>query len=121
MSTPTHRDPRTVTLNVCSRDESKRRFLRAFEGEEQGAFISFDSLDVLFEVLTKERWALLASMTGAGPMTTAALAERLGRDVDAVRQDIEVLLNAGLLHATQTGQVLFPFDAVHVDFLLSAA
>ncbi|MCP4578816.1 MAG: transcriptional regulator, partial [Deltaproteobacteria bacterium] len=42
-------------------------------------------------------------------------------DVKAVHGDIHVLLNAGILQKTKKGQIEFPFDAVHVDFMLQAA
>ena len=111
---------RTVTLIVSSREKMNRRFLRAFEGESQGTFISFESPALLFKVLTGKRWELLKSMTGAGPMTIREAARRLGRDVKAVHSDVHALLNAGILQKTDNGRIDFPFDAVHVDFMLKA-
>jgi len=112
---------RTVTLEVSSRDRVNERFLRAFEGEEQGEFISFDSPQLLFKVLSGKRWDLLKVMTGAGPMTIRETARRMERDVKAVHGDVKALLAAGLLRKTEKGQILFPFDAVHVNFMLRAA
>ncbi len=60
-------------------------------------------------------------MTGAGPMTIREAARRLGRDVKAVHGDVHALLNAGILQKTDKGQIVLPFDAVHVDFMLQAA
>jgi predicted transcriptional regulator len=77
--------------------------LRAFEGEEQGALLSFDSPALLFRVLTPRRWELLAAMTGAGPMSIREAARRLGRDVKAVHGDAKALLDAGLLRKTEDG------------------
>jgi hypothetical protein len=31
------------------------------------------------------------------------------------------LLNCGILSRTDDGQIVFPFDQVHVDFMLAAA
>ena len=112
---------RTVTLEVSSRKKSSRRFLRAFEGEAQGAFISFESPALLFKVLSGKRWDLLKEMTGAGPMTIREAARRLGRDVKGVHGDVHVLLNTGILQKTDVGLIVFPFDAVHVNFMLKAA
>lgn len=111
---------RTVTLIVSSREKMNRRFLRAFEGESQGEFISFESPALLFKVLTGKRWELLKAMTGAGPITIREAARRLGRDVKAVHNDAHALLNAGILQKTYNGRIDFPFDAVHVDFMLKA-
>ena len=112
---------RTLTLQVCSRDEVKRRFIHAMDGEVHGAFVSFESPTILFKVLTRKRWELLASLTGAGPMSIREAARRVERDVKAVHGDVTALLNAGILRKTEAGQIVFPFDAVHVDFLLRAA
>lgn len=112
---------RTVTLVVSSRERTTRRFLRAFEGERQEAVISFESPALLFKVLTGKRWELLKLMTGAGPMTIREVARRLGRDVKAVHTDVQVLLKTGILQKTDNGRIDFPFDVVHVDFVLQAA
>jgi predicted transcriptional regulator len=111
----------TVTLVISSRESSSLRFQRAAEGEPQGTFISFDSPALLFKVLAGKRWELLKLMTGAGPMTIREAARRSGRDVKAVHGDVHALLNTGILQKTEDGLIVFPFDAVHVDFTLKAA
>jgi predicted transcriptional regulator len=112
---------RTVTLGVSSREDTDRRLLRAFEGKAQGTFISFDSPALLFKVLTQKRWELLSAMTGAGAMSLRGAARKVGRDVKAVHGDVHALLAAGILQKTAKGQIVFPFDAVRVQFLLRAA
>lgn len=111
----------TVTLEVASREKSARRLLRAFEGEPQGIFISFATPELLFKVLSGKRWDVLKLMTGAGPMTIREAARRMQRDVKGVHGDVKALLNAGLLQKTEQGRIVFPYDAVHVDFMLLAA
>jgi len=110
-----------VKLEISSREKSGQRFLRAFRGESQGAVISFESPALLFKVLSGKRWDLLKSLTGAGPVTIRAAARRVERDVKAVHGDVHALLNAGLLQKTDDGRIVFPFSAVHVDFMLKAA
>ena len=112
---------RTVTLDVSSRETTNKRFLRAFEGAPQGDIISFESPALLFKVLSGKRWEVLNLMTGSGPMTIRELARRLGRDVKAVHGDVHALLNAGILQKTDSGQIVFPFEALHVDFMLKVA
>ncbi len=111
----------TVTLEVSSREEANRRFLRAFEGEPQGDLISFETPALLFKVLTQKRWELLSTMTGAGPLPLREVARRVGRDVKAVHGDIHALLDVGILQKTEEGRIVFPFDAVRVNFVLQAA
>ena len=111
----------TVTLEVSSRKETNRRLLRAFEGQPQGEFISFDTPALLFKVLTQKRWELLSVMTGAGPITLREAARRVERDVKAVHGDVHALLNVGILQKIEDGRIVFPFDAVQVNFMLKAA
>ena len=51
-------------------------------------------------------------------MSIREVARRVDRDIKAVHGDVHILLNGGVLNKTQEGQVEFPYDAVHVDFLL---
>lgn len=111
----------TVTIGISSVDETKARMGRAFDGRTQGAFISFPSLDLLWKVITPRRWEMLRVMAGSGPLAIRALARQVGRDVKTVHGDVQALLNAGVLERTEDGLVSFPYDAVHVDFVLKAA
>jgi len=111
----------TVTLEVSSREKINQRFLTAFEGKPQGAFISFETPELLFKVISGKRWDLLKVMTGAGPLTIREAARQMHRDIKAVHGDVQALLKAGILEKTEKGRILFPYDAVHVDFMLKAA
>ena len=111
----------TVTLSVASAEDVRRRARGAFDGKAQGAHISFASAELLWKVLTAKRWELLKAMTGEGGMTIREAARRVGRDVKAVHGDIRAMLDAGVLDRTDDGRVIFPYDAVHVDFTLTKA
>ena len=121
MSTNSEHEEHTLTVKVSSRSETNQRILRAFQGEAQGSLITFESPILLFEILTRKRWELLAIMTGAGSISIGELAHRLDRDIKAVQEDIITLRDAGFLKLTSDGEIVFPFDAVHVDFMLKAA
>jgi predicted transcriptional regulator len=112
---------KTVTLEVATLKEVKRRAQAAFTGRKQGARISFANPELLFEVMTAKRWELLRTMTGAGPLAIREAARRVHRDVKGVHGDVHALLNAGILQKTEDGLVIFPFDAVRVDIMLHAA
>jgi predicted transcriptional regulator len=112
---------KTVTLSVASRQAVKQRALDAFSGKRRGAQISFASADLLWKVLTAKRWELLKAMAGGGAMTLREAARRAERDVKAVHGDVHALLTAGVLRKNADGKIEFPFDAVHVDFVLKAA
>lgn len=110
-----------VTLTVSSREAVTDRVQAAFHGQPQGAVISFASPELLWQTLTRKRWEVLKAMTGRGPVTIRGLARELGRDVKGVHGDVHALLDAGLLDRAADGRILFPYDAVHVDFELEAA
>lgn len=110
----------TVTLSVASREDVTRRAQLAFEGENQGAHISFSSVELLWQTMTRKRWELLKAMAGQNAMSIREAARRVERDVKAVHGDVHALLDAGILDRTEEGQIVFPFDAVHVDFTLTA-
>ena len=83
--------------------------------------ISFSTPELLWRVLTEKCWELLKVLCGAGPLSIREAARRAGRDVKAVHGDVTALLNAGVLDRTDDGQIVFPYDAVKVEFLLQAA
>jgi len=114
---------KTVTLDVRSPADSMADFVHAWNtGKPQKtARISFASPELLWQVLTAKRWELLKALCGAGPVSIREAARRVERDVKAVHGDVTALLNAGLLDRTDDGRIVFPFDAVKVEFLLQAA
>ena len=112
---------KTVTLQIASLQEVKRRAQDAFKGRKQGARISFATPELLWKVLTAKRWELLKVLCGAGPVSIREASRRVGRDVKAVHSDITALLNAGVLDRAEGGGIIFPFEAVKVEFLLQAA
>ena len=112
---------KTVTLSVATREGVTRLALDAFSGKRRGAHISFGSSELLWKVFTAKRWDLLRAMAGGGAMTLREAARRADRDVKAVHGDVHALLAAGVLRKNANGKVEFPFDTVHVDFMLKAA
>lgn len=112
---------KTVTIEVASLDKTRERLLAAFEGEKQGNYVTFATLEALWKTFTPKRWELVREMTGAGALAIRELARRLNRDVRAVHSDVHALLNCGVLDKTEDGKIEFPYDAVHVDFTLTKA
>jgi predicted transcriptional regulator len=88
---------------------------------QKTARFSFATPDLLWRVLTEKRWQLLKVLCGAGPVSIREAARRVGRDVESEHGDVTSLLNAGVLERNENGQIVFPFDAVKVEFLLQAA
>ncbi|HJX09420.1 MAG TPA: DNA-binding protein [Candidatus Binatia bacterium] len=114
---------KTVTLDVRTPADSMADFARAWKtGKAQKtARISFATPELLWRVLTEKRWELLKVLCGAGPVSIREAARRAERDVKAVHGDVTALLNAGVLSKTEDGHIVFPYEAVKVEFLLQAA
>ena len=111
----------TVTIGVSSLQDAQKRTAAAFRGKKQGARISFATEELLWKTLTPKRWALLKTMTGKGALAIREIARRVDRDVRAVHSDVHALLKVGILKRDDDGRVVFPYDAIHVDFLLRTA
>jgi predicted transcriptional regulator len=114
---------KTVTLDVRNPNDAMSDLLHGWKtGKAQkSASISFATPELLWQVLTAKRWELLKALCGAGPVSIREAARRVERDVKAVHGDVTALLNAGVLERDETGSIVFPFDAIKVEFLLQAA
>lgn len=114
---------KTVTLDVRTPADTMADFARAWNTGKprKSARISFATPELLWRVLTPKRWELLKVLCGAGPVSIRETARRAERDVKAVHGDVIALLNAGVLDRTEDGRIVFPFEAVKVEFLLQAA
>ena len=103
---------------VTMSTEATPRVLR-FSRLGAGAFIGFASPEVLWKVITPKRWEILRAMTGTGPLAIREVARP--RDVKSVHGDVQALLTAGVIDHVEDGRIVFPFDEIHVDFVLRAA
>ena len=112
----------TVTIEVADQRTLDARFVEAMRtGKPAGAYITFPSVEQLWATLTVKRWQIVRALCGTGPVTLREIARRVGRDVKGVHTDVHALLSAGVLEKADDGQIVFPYEAVHVDFLMRAA
>ena len=109
-----------VTVGISSLDDAKERLAAAFRGERQESRISFLSVEQMWKTLNPKRTEILRAMTSQGALSIREVARRVGRDVKAVHGDVQALLVAGVLEREGRG-VVFPYDGVHVDFMLGMA
>ncbi|MDP9007553.1 MAG: DNA-binding protein [Pseudomonadota bacterium] len=114
---------KTVTLDVRSRAEVLADVGKVWKSgkAQKTARISFATPELLWKVLTAKRWELLKALCGSGPVSIREAARRVNRDVKAVHADVTALLNAGVLDRAEQGGIVFPYEAVKVEFLLQAA
>jgi predicted transcriptional regulator len=113
----------TVTLEVRRPEDAAADFANAWNKGRatRGPRIAFASEEILWRVLTAKRWELLKALCGAGPVSIREAARRVGRDVKAVHGDVSALIDAGILDRVPGAGIVFPYDAVKVEFLLRAA
>ena len=64
--------------------------------------------------------AIVKELAGSQPLALREIARRMNRDVKAVHNDVQMLLKAGVLDKTESGQIVFEYDEIHVDFMLQA-
>ena len=113
---------KTVTLDVRTLADTLSDAVTAMETlTPTEPRISFETPELLWKVLTAKRWDIIKSLTGAGPVSIREVARRVGRDTKAVHGDVHALLLAGLIDKTEDGKVVFPYEALHVDFMIKAA
>jgi predicted transcriptional regulator len=113
---------KTVTLDVRTLADTLSDAVTAMETlTPTEPRISFETPELLWKVLTAKRWDIIKALTGAGPVSIREVARRVGRDVKAVHGDMHALLLAGLIDKTEDGKVVFPYEALHVDFMIKAA
>jgi len=114
---------KTVVLEVRSLEDTLAQVGQSWTlaKPEKSARISFATPELLWKVLTQKRWALLRAMAGQDAMSLRAAARLVSRDVKSVHGDVHALLDAGIIRRLDSGAILFPYNAVHVDFVLNAA
>lgn len=114
---------KTVILDVRTPGSAMQDFVRVWKTRkvEKSARISFASPELLWKVLTSKRLELLKALCGAGPVSIREAARRAGRDVKAVHGDVTALLKAGVIDRTDDGRIVFPYEAVKVEFVLAVA
>lgn len=117
---------KTVTIKIEAMKDFSADVMSALNAAAAGErstgddVISFPSWEVMHKTLSPNRMGILLSMAGFGEMTIRDIAARVGRDIKGVHTDVTALLNNGLLEKGTRG-TLFPYDAIHFDFTISAA
>ena len=111
----------TITLQpdwkAALRQAGRRATARSYHGE----VLNFESPGAFFGRMTERRWALVRALQGQGEISLRELARRVERDVKRVHEDVQELLDLGLVERGEGGGVVCPFATVHFDMELRAA
>ena len=111
----------SMTIGISSLKDVQNHTAAALRGRKQGAHIYFASEGLLWKTLTSKRWALLKTMAGQGAMPIREIARRVDRAVRPVHSDVHALLKVGVLKRDNDDHMVFPYDVIHEDFLVSTA
>lgn len=110
----------TITLQADWRAALRQAGIRAKAATYQGEVLNFESPGAFFSRLSDKRWALVRAMQGQGELAVRELARRVGRDVKRVHEDVQTLIDLGLVERADSGAVICPFAEVHIDMRLQA-
>jgi predicted transcriptional regulator len=80
--------------------------------------VSFDEMGAMLATFTPKRWALIAALRQAGPLTVAELARRLERDYKNVHTDVAQLIEWMAVERMDDGRVHVPWSEIVVDMKL---
>ncbi|MFO1220114.1 MAG: winged helix-turn-helix transcriptional regulator [Burkholderiaceae bacterium] len=109
----------TITLQAdwkaALRQAGRRAGARAYQGE----VLNFESPGAFFGRMTERRWALVRALQGQGELSLREVARRVGRDVKRVHEDMQELIELGLVERGEEGGVVCPYAKVHIDMELN--
>lgn len=111
----------TITMRSDWRAVLRETGQRAKAKGYQGEVLNFESPGAFFGRLTERRWALVRALQGQGEISLRELARRVERDVKRVHEDVQELIELGLVERGEQGGVICPYATVHIDMELRAA
>jgi len=111
----------TITLQTDWKAVLRQAGRRAAARSYQGEVLNFESPGAFFGRMTERRWAIVRALQGQGEISLRELARRLERDVKRVHEDVQELLELGLVERGDGGGVVCPFATVRIDMELRAA
>lgn len=89
---------------------------RAMSGVAVGSDLIFPSVEQLAKtMLAPNRWQIIRVMKGAKPVSIRELARLVNRDFRGVYNDVQALLNGGVLDR-DGDKIVLPYDRVHIEF-----
>ena len=111
-----------ITVGGEMENAASVRFINAWHRAERGEtfherHMAFENRDTLVRVLTGKRMELLRHVRRDPAASIRALATALGRDYRNVHADVQALVDAGLLDATDNG-VRADYDVIETTIAI---
>jgi predicted transcriptional regulator len=118
---------RDFKIEIKDEKEAAQEFINVWKKAERGEMpekpierVYFRDLQTLTSLLTEKRLEILKMLHESGAMSIRALSKHLHRDYKNVHQDIQLLVNVGLVEKTEEGLVSVPWDTVVAEIRLAA-
>lgn len=111
---------RVLTVRVMSVDDAFRaaaaNAARAMSGDFIGSELVFPTVEQLAKtMLAPNRWQIIKAMEGAPAMSIRELSRSVKRDFRGVYNDVQSLLNGGVLDR-EGEKIILPYDRIHIEF-----
>ena len=115
---------KTLTIRLQTRDESVaelKKVAKILEStepvsrEHMGSFLTFETYDDFARVISRNRLHMVETLINSNQgLTVRALAEKLGRNLRGVHDDIKLLEFHGMV-VNERGNIHVPYDDLHID------
>lgn len=111
---------RVLTVRVMSVDDAFQaaaaNAARAMSGDFIGSELVFPTVEQLAKtMLAPNRWLIIKAMEGAQAVSIRELSRVVKRDFRGVYNDVQALLNGGVLNK-EGEKIVLPYDRIHIEF-----
>jgi predicted transcriptional regulator len=110
--------PRILELRVGTAGDALDRFAAEGRGIKSLFLLTMRDLPLLLKTLSPARWALLAELRKAGPLSIYELARRLERNYKNVHTDVTQLAALGLIEKGSDNRITAPWDVLRAELSL---
>ncbi|KAA9129891.1 HTH domain-containing protein [Marinihelvus fidelis] len=107
---------KTLTIKLETLEEVVERAKTAATTRQyQGSFLTFGTYNDFARVITGNRLRMLNTLVNTDEgLTVRGLADKLGRNLRAVHDDLKALESYGLV-VNERGNIHVPYDDLHID------
>lgn len=111
---------RVLTVRVMSVDDAFRMAAKnaahAMSGDFIGSELIFPTVEQLARtMLAPNRWQIIKVMEGEPATSIRELSRTVKRDFRGVYNDVQALLNGGVLDKDGE-KIILPYDRIHIEF-----
>lgn len=112
---------RTLNIRLENEEESWNRLqglakqIDAGQSVVPSEGISFHDMGTYFATITPRRLDAALRLRGLGPSSIRALAKEVSRDYKSIHQDVQKLIELGMIIKREDGLIEAPYDRILID------